>query len=372
MSNAQKKAAGIGVFALAMTIIGNVVGVGFSTGREIMTYFGNFGKSGIAGIVVSFALLAVFAPITYSTAKNMNCYSFDWVVTPLGWKPLRIFNTVFTLVGLSSSVSAMIAASGAILKALFQVPYLVGCLLMAAACLITVIFSLNKFSDVMSAMVPVMVVLAISICLICVIRPVTPDGGWDVVDSSSNMAKTWWLSALVYFGYNVGPIIQLVTPMTPSIKDSKTSIISSVLFYIALVAVAICAMLAIVFNYPICSSEALPTVTMGFYKAPIFGILYGVVAMIAIYSTCTAFLFIFKSVFAKSEKLRTSNKKMVLLLLVLVLACLGASFIGYSNFVDKVWTVLGYFGLIGVAGTVFNFFYYRKHPVTAAPTKEEE
>ena len=362
MSDTTKKVAYIGVFAFAMTLIGNVIGVGFSTGREVMTYFGNFGKAGIGGIFLSFGLCCLFAPIAYSTARNMDKYSFDWVITPLGWKPLRIFNLIFTLVGLSSSISAMIAGAGSILNALFNVPYLLASSLVALLCLLTVVMSLKRFSDLMGLMVPVMVVLAISICLVCAISPVTTEGGWDVVSSDNKLIGVWWTSALVYFGVNVGPIIQLVTPMSKSIRDKKTARLGALVCALALIAVAVCAMLAIVFNYPICFDQDLPTVTMGFYKAPIAGILYGAVALMAIYSTCTAFLFIFKSAFESMPVLKKDDKRIIMALVILVAACFGVSFIGYANFVDKVWAVLGYFGYIGIAGIIFNYFYYKKHP----------
>jgi len=362
MQKKAKAAVTIGVFALAMTLIGNVIGVAFSTGREIMTYFADFGRIGLVGIVISFSLMFIFAPMSYATSRNMDKYTFDWIVTPLGWKPLRMFNLYFTLIGLFSSVSAMIAGTGSILEALFGVPYLVGALFMVAACIFTACFSLKRFSDTLSIMVPIMVVLAIVICVICAVWPNVEGNSWDSVSSSNILISNWLVSALVYFGINVGPVIQLVCPMSKDIKDKKTIRTAAVLSAVILMVVAGCVAIAIVRNYSISSEAVLPTITMAYVKSPIAGILYGVVAIIAIYSTCAAFLHIFKASFNNIKPLKDNPLRLNVTLTVLALVAFAASFIGFANFVDKVWAVLGYFAYIAIAGVTFNYFYYKKHP----------
>ncbi len=364
MNNSQKakNTVYIGIFALAMTQIGNVIGVAFSTGREVMTYFGNFGIYGYLGIIIAFSLLGIFSHISFTTARNMDKYTFDWLVSPHGWKPLRIFFLWFTLIGLFSSVSAMIAGTGSILQALFGVPYVVGAALMGIACAVTAFLKIEKLTDTLSIMVPIMVVLAIVICVICSISPVVNDSGWQSVSSDNSLLGNWFLSALIYFGFNVGPVRSLMAPMAKQIKDKKTSLIASVICSIVLMLVAACAMTAIVKNYSICSTEDLPTVTMAYYKHNIFGILYGVVAIIAIYSTCAAFLHIFKASFVNIPALKKSTAKLNLSLTLLVAVGFAVSFIGFSNFVDRVWAVLGYSAYIGIVIHIYNYFYYKKHP----------
>ena len=356
----------ISVFALAMALVGNVIGVAFSTGREIMSYFGNFGVMGYVGIVIAFSALGVCAFMTWHTSRNMDRYTFEWIVSPRGWKPYRVFSLWFTLIGLFSSISAMIAGTGAILQALFGVPYVVGALFMVLACAATAVLPIKKFADMLGFMVPVMVVLAIVICVICAAYPVVSDSGFDSVKSENALIGGWFTSALIYFGFNVGPVRSMIAPMAKDIKDNKTITFGAIIMSLILIAVACCAMTAIVRNYSICSQEALPTVTMAFYKNSLAGILYGVVAIVAIYSTCATFVQIFKYSFAKIKPLGESKAKLNLSMLLLCLVAFGVSFIGFSNFVDKVWAVLGYVAYIGIAFAIYNFFYYRKHPQNKA------
>jgi len=355
----------ISMFSLAMTLVGCFIGVGSSTGREIMTYFGNFGKMGIVGIFISIGILVtLFTYMAFVTARNMGTTQFDYVSTPFGWKPLRIFCLYFSLIGLSSSICAMIAGSGAILSALFGVPYVVGAGLITLLCLFTVVLSLEKFANLMGGMITVMCVAAITICLVCIISPASEGGGgWDKVVSNSELIGNWFTSSLIYWGFAVGPQIQLIVSMSNKIKGKKTAATASIVCSVVLVIVAICVATAIVFNYDICSSAAMPTVTLGYAKFPVFGIIYGIVAMIAIYSTMTGFLFIFKEIFDKKiPALHKDSKKLVLVLFLLLAVCFGLSFIGYANFVDTIWAYLAFVGYIFKVGLIINFFYYRKHP----------
>lgn len=364
----ENKKTFIGVFTLAMALVGNVIGVSFSTGREVMTYFGNFGPWGYVGIVLAFGALALCAWMTWHTSRNMDKYTFEWIVSPRGWKPWRIFSIFFTLIGLYSSVSAMIAGTGSILEALFGVPYFVGALFMVVASCIIAFLSLKKFADTLGALVPVMVVLAIGICVICAFAPAVPnEAGFAAVHSENALIGGWFTSALIYIGYNIGPVRSMIAPMSKEIKDNKTISLAAVISAVLLIAVAACASTAIIRNYDICSTEALPTVTMAYYKSKVAGILYGAVAILAILSTMSAFLQIFKAAFSAYIKpLRESKTKLNLAILAITLLAFALSFVGFSTIVDKVWAVLGYLGFLGIAFAIYNFFYYRKHPQNAA------
>ncbi|MDQ1206295.1 putative membrane protein YkvI [Microbacterium sp. SORGH_AS 862] len=117
----------LGALTLSLVMAGTMVGVAFSTGREVMTYFGEFGPAGIVGMILAFAAIGACIPIAVSVSRMMNATTFDWVVTPVGWRPLRMFNLALTIVSVFSSLSALLAAAaGTILQALFGLPLAVG------------------------------------------------------------------------------------------------------------------------------------------------------------------------------------------------------------------------------------------------------
>jgi uncharacterized membrane protein YkvI len=353
----------IGTVGLAMALLGNLIGVAFSTGRAVLTYYVNFGRMGLVGMAMAYSLLFLCAPISYITSRNMDKYTFDWLNTPLGWKPLRLFHLYVTLLGLFSSVSAMIAASGAILQSLFNIPYIVGTMLMIAAAVVTVCFSLKRLAETFSLMVPVMVVGAIVICVICTLSPVVEGSGWESVSSNNPLLGNWWIAAFVNFGVCFGSVVQHVGPMSKeNIKNAKSVGIAAVICAVVLISMGYCIGFAVVKNYSICSVADLPTVAMAYAKSPVYGIIFGVIALIAIYTTLATFLHIFKASFGYLKPLKESPVKLNFAVAAVALLGFAASFIGFSNIVDRVWAVLGYTAYLSIAGLFFNFFYYRKHP----------
>ena len=212
----EKRRSNIGFFAFAMVLVGEVIGVSFSTGREALTYFANFGAMSLLGMFLSYCLIFLFGYMAYVTARNMDKYTFDWIITPLGWKPLRYFNLVFALVFLINALSAMFAGTGAILQSVFKLPYLIGAGFMLVISLITVSLNTEKFAKIFKYMVPVMVALAIAVCIIVAVDPVVPGQSWASASSSNPLLKTWWLSAFVYFGLQTGPLAQTVIPLSIS------------------------------------------------------------------------------------------------------------------------------------------------------------
>jgi len=352
----------IGPFALAMALVGNIVGVSFSTGREAMTFFVDFGPVSLLGMGLSYLSIFTFGYMAFATARNMNKYTFDWVMAPRGLRPIRILLLILTLIILISSLSAMYAGTGVLLQSIFGVPFIAGALFMVVASLLTVAFSMQRFTNTLSIMVPVMLVLALVICAICAIWPSQAGSGWHSVSSDNPMLKTWWASALVYFGMQTGAVVQMIVPMSSKISGKKAAILGNAIAGGTVYALAMVLAIAIVRNYSIASVAEIPIVELALSKASVLGILYCVVAILAIYSTTAAFLLIVKSSLASMKALGSSPKKLTGALTLYSLLALAVSFIGFSNIVDRMFVINGTIAFFGIIGLAINFFYYRKHP----------
>ena len=56
-------------------IIGTIIGAGFASGKEIYIFFGQYGKFGIIGAIVSATLTGVIIYSTIAITKKFNDYS---------------------------------------------------------------------------------------------------------------------------------------------------------------------------------------------------------------------------------------------------------------------------------------------------------
>ncbi len=345
-----------------MVLIGEVVGVSFSTGREALTYFADFGAKSFLGMFLAYCLIFLFGYLSYVTARNMDKYTFDWVLTPFGWKPLRYFNLFFSGIFLINALSAMFAGTGAILQSIFGLPYIVGSGIMLVASLLTVTLSTNKFAKVFQYLVPIMIVIAIIVCAIVAFNPVVKGESFQNAHSDNPLLKTWFISAFVYFGLQTGPLTQTVIPLSPQVKGKKQAGIAHIIGGIAIFALAALLLLATVRNYSIASQGEVPVLEMAFAKSTPLGLAYCVAALLAIYSTTSTFLLILKSIIKEAAPFKDSNLKQTGALAVLSIIGLALSTLGFSTIIDNVYAIIGYASFIGVAGIAINFFYYRKHP----------
>jgi len=91
----------ITTLGIATALIGSMVGPGFSSGNELMQFFGNFGYIGVAGVLVCETLVAVTVIMAMRLAQKMDTPYFDKVVSPMGdgffSKLLRLFSMIVTL-----------------------------------------------------------------------------------------------------------------------------------------------------------------------------------------------------------------------------------------------------------------------------------
>ena len=349
-------------FALALSLAGGVIGPSFSTGREIMTYFGTFGLPGLFGIVIAFSTLGALAYMSFSTARNMGKYSYEWQLSPKGWPPLRYFFKWFTVFGMFTAISAMISAAGSIVSLITGAPVLVGAIIMTAACLMSSSANIRSLTMVMSLTVPALLLLSAAVCVFCMISPMSETAGWAKVSSDNGLIGTWLSSSLIYCGYNSGAIRALMPSFARYFSKRSSCALAVIAFSTMLIISAATIMLVIVMNYSICGSSEMPVIAVAYARSPLLGTVYGIVALMAIYDTCAAALQIIRTSFTVMSQPVTGRRLKIIMLFI----CAGAflmSFFGFSTFVDKVWALFGYASVPGIGISIYNFVYYWRHPV---------
>ena len=348
---------------LALTLAGGVIGPSFSTGRETLTYFVNFGINGILGICIAFSLLGFAIYVSFCTAHNMQKFAFEWQLSPRGWRPLRQFYKWFTVVGMFAAISAMMSAAGSVLHLLAGTPIYCGALLMTTICLCSSFLNIKIFASAMSITVPILLLFTTFVCIYCIFLPVSECICASTMSSENLLMRNWLISSLIYFGYNSGASRALMPSLSKYIAKKRTCISTVLLFSILLIVLASLIMLALAMNYSISSNVDMPIVVIAYAKSHFLGLLYGIVALIAIFDACATSLQIIKSSFCELKRLSRNIKK---LNLIMVAVCSGAfliSFIGFSVFVDKIWAIFGYVAFPGIGISVYNYLYYKKHPV---------
>lgn len=361
-NNNSLQAERITPISAALTLAGGVIGPSFATGKEILVYFGNFSLKGFAGIIIAFLTLGVVLYMSFCIAKNMDKYTFEWQLSPRGWKPLRYFFKWLTIVGMFLAVSSMFAAAGSVVRYAIEAPAFLGALFMAAAVFISSHLDIKELSVLMKKTVPAMVSISAIVCIICVINPEADVSGWYSIESTNPLIGGWLTSGLIYCGYNTGAVRAIVPTMAGQIKSKKLIVKSLLLLVLILTAAASFTMAALIVNYSICASEDMPVIALAYTKSSVLGGVYSAAALVAIYNTCVTSTQILKNSMSELEPIRFRENSVKPAIAIVLFAAFGLSFVGISVFVDRIWAVLGYTAYLGIGFLTYNFFHYTRHP----------
>ena len=367
---AKTKDGKLSAFNLAAAYIGAIVGVSFSSGQELLTYFGNFGKAGMIGCAISFTLFALFGPICLFTARRLKRNRYDYVVTPFpekkGWNILRNWNLYVRMFFMFGAIASMAAGAANILSTRFGVPYYVGAVAMLAIGLFCAIGSQKKLVGSLSFATPLMVALGIILCTIAAIKPpVEVPGTYADVSSNNALIGSWVRSAFLYFGYNISLSISVLSPMAENARDDKACIGAGIITGIVNGGFALICVYALIRNYSISSVVDMPTIEIAFKMSPIAGYCYSIVALLAIFTTLVGILSVFKTRLGDMPWLNNEKTKWLnIQTFVIFLAVLSyaLSFVGFKKLTNYFFPFSGYCAITFVVGLLFNFFWSLKHP----------
>lgn len=366
-------------FSVASAYIGAIVGVSFSSGQELLTYFGNFGKNGMIGCCISFALFALFGPMCLITARRLKRNRYDYVTTPFPekwpWKIWRVFNFSTRMFFMFGAIASMAAGAANILSARFGVPYYIAAFAMLAIGLFCAIGSQKRFMASLSFATPLMVVTGIILCAIAAINPPVTPSTWEAATSNNQLIGGWFQSALLYFGYNISLSISVLSPIAADVKDEKNCVLAGIITGIVNGGFALICVYALIRNYSITQVAEMPTIDICFAMNTWAGRAYCIVALLAIFTTLVGILNTFRTRLGDLPFLNNPNTKWLnIQTFVIFLAVLSyaLSFVGFKKLTTTLFPLAGYCAITFIVGLTFNFFWSFKHRLDQEDTIDSQ
>ena len=179
------------VFSIAMLIVGTVIGAGFCSGREIISFFG----SGVSVIVAPLCAAGIFGVcvLFLFVGAKINERSFDKVNHALLGKAHAVAD-VFLAVNNLIVLSAMIAGFNSLCKPILSVPILGG-----AAAILCAVISLRGSKGMLDFNLVIVPFIIVTITAVCLASLRT-----DVINASVGVFKLRSIpAALVYVSMNM-------------------------------------------------------------------------------------------------------------------------------------------------------------------------
>lgn len=329
-----------------------LIGSGFASGQEVVQFFTGYGAvRGLLGALLSLAVLGFMCALTVADARREGGggnvfarYCGPRLGGLLGWL-LPAF-----LLGM---YAVMLAGAGALGAQAFGWPVAAGRLGMLALSLITVLAGLNRLTDIVGRAGPVLLGLVLLVSAGALAQnPGGPAQGeaLRLAAALPRAAKSWWVAALCYAAFNAFSMMPflagLAGQMAAAGLPKKRCVRAALVGTGGFAGAAALLHLALSAHLPEILGSEVPTVLLAEGLCGGGGRLFAPVLLAGVYTTAVPMLWTISRRLAPAEH----TPRLCAAACLAALAGFAGSALPFGRLVGALYPVIGYMGLLVLAG----------------------
>lgn len=323
---------------VVFVIIGSIIGAGFASGQEIYLFFNSYGTIGIIGVIISCLLttLIIYKVISIVENKSVHTYfEFLEVLNPNKKrnKVIKIIIQCFLLI----SFYIMVAGFCAYFKQEFDIPMYISAIVIAILCYITFANDTKGIVSINTILIPF---LALFIIYLGIKNTSFTVGYFE--NNIITYKLGFIFSSVLYASYNSILLIPILIDLPNHINIKDTVKQSSILCGIILSTLGICLFLLLLRGSGYIQNIELPMIQITKEFGNMYPVIYGIVIIIAIFTSAIASGYGFLKNVSQEEK-----KYKKIMLLVCASSILIAP-LGFSNLVNLLYPIFGILGLVQI------------------------
>lgn len=328
------------IFKIVGIYMGIIIGAGFASGQEILSFFIKYGEKWIFGMIFSGIIFSIVGgasiKIIYDK-KIRNSYDF---FSEISGKKIGCILDIIAITFNLVLFMAMYSASGAFFSEGFQCTRIYGAIITMIVCIIVFCFGAEGVGIVNGILSPIILFLGMIICLYICIFQQKEVFLYDVTLISD---YEWIFSALIYSSYNIITGISALTSSSEIIQRNKNTYKGGIIGGFGMCALGILTgIILYIYRENIFETE-LPLLTIVDNSQNFIKILYFIMIWSAILSTALGNGYAFVS---RISDITSVNK----VILGILLSVLGVVFT-YAKFtyvVDNLYSIFGFSGIFMV------------------------
>jgi len=258
-----------------------IIGAGFATGRELISFFLSYGEFAIPGLLLAGLLMALVGWATLEVCRRNRLADFDGLLEYVAGRYFGAFIKAGAVAFLFVIFAAMLSATGALGAQLFGLPNFVGASLLAALCLAAFAFDLRGLVRINTFLAPVMILGSVGLGLYTYFAgAVSVFGLTDVT-----IPRNWASSAVIYASYNMITAVSILTAMSSSVRTRKEAFLGTVLGAGAVTLIALCLALGLSRGLDVVNQFQIPFLRLVQDHGPLLQWGYVAVLGVAVYTT---------------------------------------------------------------------------------------
>jgi len=242
------------IFQVTTVFIGTIVGAGLASGQEITQFFSTYGLMGFTGLLICCLIYIVTCTSIVDISQKYSLSSYTELINKVGGGYFGKLTELFTSFFLISGAAIILAGSGALVNQYFGVSKWLGIFIMAIVALIVLLNDTKGFIFVNSFIVPALVLTIVLIFTIYIIffrHSISLDSLIQAREYKTyNFHGMWFLSTLLYAGFNILSFTGVLVPLSKEIKSKRHFIYGIFLGAIILTIISLMINLLLTSNIP--------------------------------------------------------------------------------------------------------------------------
>ena len=328
---------------LIFSIIGTLIGAGFASGQEMYLFFYRFGLNGILGLILCSLLISIVIYKTFLIIHTRKIYNYeDFLQEIFHSKNISNISNIIVNAFLLITFYIMISGFGAYFEQQFEIPAIIGAIILATISFVVLIKDIEGVKRVNSVIVPILIIVIFIIGFLSLKNIFSGSGEIWQANFESKYNFNWILQAVVYCSYNMILVIPVIVNLGKYIKSKKQIAFVSVLSGVIIFVLAMSIFLVLTGVETDYSKIQMPAVYAIDNNFPHFSGVYGIVILLSIFSTAISIGISFLKNITKNKKSYPQFVAIMCISGVLI------SNFGFSNLVKMLFPVFGYLGIMQI------------------------
>lgn len=306
-------------------------------GQEIYLFFYRFGTKGLLGIIICNIIMAI---VIYKTLKilyenNINTYKNFLDKIFLENEKLSNITNIIINVFLCATFFIMISGFGTYLSQAFGMNQIIGSSILALISYIVFLRKIESFAKINNIVIPILITIILIIGIINIVN-------LKKIDNNIYLDKSyfWILQAILYASYNLVLVEPVLINLKQFLKNKKQILKISIGVGIIMTILATLEFLLLTNVDVNFKNLEMPLVYVVEKTFPRFTYLYGIIILIAIFTTAVSVGISFLNNISKNKKSFPQKAEILCISSVII------SQISFSKLVEYLFPLFGFLGLL--------------------------
>lgn len=328
---------------LIFSIIGTLIGAGFASGQEMYLFFYRFGLNGILGLILCSLLISIVIYKTFLIIHTRKIYNYeDFLQEIFHSKNISNISNIIVNAFLLITFYIMISGFGAYFEQQFEIPAIIGAIILATISFVVLIKDIEGVKRVNSVIVPILIIVILIIGFLSLKNFYSRSGEIWKLYFESKYSFNWIIQAVVYCSYNMILVIPVLVNLGKYIKNKNQIVIVSVLSGVIILVLTMNIFLVLTSVETNYSKIQMPAVYAIDNNFPHFSGVYGIVILLSIFSTAISIGISFLKNITKNKRSYPQFVAIMCISGVLI------SNFGFSNLVKMLFPIFGYLGIVQI------------------------